>query len=111
MQKMDVHHVLFVTAAHHRLEAASLSETKTENSPLKAQANRTFTFISHGSDITEPFLDCCNSVWGVFMPPPCYFGYGGHWAFKRSTGFGYHGVVTEVEIQRLNNVGRIIFGA
>lgn len=50
-------------------------------------------------------------MWGVFMPPPRYFGYGGHWAFKCSAGLGHHGIVTEMEIQRLNNVGRIVFGA
>lgn len=95
--------------------AGSVSEVQTEISLLKAPLSillkPMFTFISHGSYITEPFLDCCNSVWWVFMPPPRYFGYCGHWAFQCSAGFGHHGVVAKMEIQRLNNVGRIVFGA
>lgn len=63
------------------------------------------TFVPHGGDVTEPFLDCCHSMGRVFMAPPGYFGYGGHWAFKCSTGFGHHGVVTQMEIQCLNDVG------
>lgn len=69
------------------------------------------TFTPHGSDVVEPFFDCGDSMWGVFMPPPGYFSYGGHWALERTAGFGHHGVMTKMEIQRLNNVGRIVFGA
>ena len=45
------------------------------------------------------------------MPPAGYFGYGGHRALKCTTWFCYHSVMTKMEIQCLNNVGRIIFGA
>lgn len=69
------------------------------------------TFIPHGGDVVEPLFDCCDSVWRVFMPLPGYFGDGGHWAFKRATGFGDHGVVTEMEVQCLDDVSGIIFGA
>lgn len=70
-----------------------------------------FTFVPHGSDVAEPFFDCGNSMWRVFMPPSGYFGYGGHWAFECTTGFGHHGVMAKMEIQCLNYIRRIIFGA
>lgn len=70
-----------------------------------------FTFIPHSGDVIEPLFDCGNAVWGVFMPPAGDFGYGGHWAFKWPTGFSHHGVMTKMEVQCLNDVGGIIFGA
>lgn len=69
------------------------------------------TFIPHGGDVVEPLFDCSNSVWRVFMPLPGYFGYGGHRALKCTTGFGNHGVMTKMEVQCLDNVGGIVFGA
>lgn len=50
-------------------------------------------------------------MWGVFVPPPGYFGDGGHWAFERTAWFCYHGIMAEMEIQCLNDVGGVIFGA
>lgn len=47
----------------------------------------------------------------VFVPPASYFGNGGHGAFEGTTGFGHHGVMTKMEIQCLDNVGGLIFGA
>lgn len=69
------------------------------------------TFIPHGSDVAEPFFDGGDSMRRVFMPPAGYFGYGGHGAFERTTGFGHHGVMTKMEIQCLDNVGWVIFRA
>lgn len=69
------------------------------------------TFIPHCSDIVKPFFDCGDAMWGVFMPPPGYFGYGGHRALKCAAGFCHHSVMTKMKIQCLNNVGRVVFGA
>lgn len=69
------------------------------------------TFISHGSDIAEPFLDAGDPVWGVLMSPAGYLGDGGHRALQGSTRLGHHGVVTKVEIQGLHNVGWVVAGS
>lgn len=47
----------------------------------------------------------------VFVPPASDFGYGGHWAFEGTARFCHHRVVTEMEVQRLHDVGRVIFRA
>ena len=39
------------------------------------------------------------------------FGDGSHRALQGTTGFSHHGVVTEMEIQCLHNVGRVITAA
>lgn len=90
-----------------RLSRAEVVETKLARASLCVM----ITFIPHGSNVVEPFFNCGDSMWGVFMPSPGYFGYGGHRAFECAAGFGHHGVVTKMEIQCLNDVGRIIFGA
>lgn len=70
-----------------------------------------FTFIPHCSDVVEPFFDCSNTVWRVLVSPACDFGYGGHRAFESAARLRHHRVVAEVEIQRLHNVGGVVFGA
>lgn len=47
----------------------------------------------------------------VLVPPPGDFGYGGHGALQGAAGFGDHGVVAEMEVQGLDDVGGIVFGA
>lgn len=49
-------------------------------------------------------------MWRVFVPPPGYLGNGGHRAFQGTTGLGHHCVVTEMEVQCLNNVCGIVLG-
>lgn len=78
---------------------------------LNTQHRCIVTFVPHGSDVVEPLFNSCDSVWRVFVSPAGYFGYSGHRAFECTAGFGHHGVVTEMEIQCLHNVGRIIVGA
>lgn len=76
----------------------------------RQQGDKEPTFIPHGGDVVEPFFDSGDSMWRVLVPPPGYFGYSCHRAFEGPTGFGHHGVVTEMEIQCLDNIGGIIFG-
>lgn len=47
----------------------------------------------------------------VFVPSASDFGYGGHWTFEGTARFSHHRVVTEMEVQRLHDVGRVIFRA
>lgn len=68
------------------------------------------TFVSHGGDVVEPLFNSGDTVRGVFVASAGYLGDGGHWAFQRATGFGHHGVVAEMEIQCLDDVGGIIVG-
>lgn len=69
------------------------------------------TFVPHGSDIVEPLFDCSYSVWRIFVSPAGDFGYSGHWTFESATGFCHHSVVTKMEVQSLDYVGGLIFGA
>jgi len=86
------------------------STERTEKAVL-VQVYLTITFIPHGSDVVEPLFDRGHSVWRVFVPPPGDLGYGGHRAFQGAARFCHHGVVSQMEVQRLHDVGGLVFGA
>lgn len=73
--------------------------------------NSPFTFVPHGSDVVEPLFDCGDSVWRVFMSTAGDFSYRGHWTLESATGFCHHSVMTKMEVQSLDYVGGLIFGA
>lgn len=69
------------------------------------------TFIPHGSDVVEPLLDRGYAVRRVLVPPPRDLGDGCHGALQGAARLGNHGVVTQVEVQSLNYVGRVVIRA
>lgn len=69
------------------------------------------TFIPHGRHVVEPLFDGGDAMRWVLVPPPGDLGDGGHGALQGATWLGDHGVVAQVEVQRLDDVGGVVFGS
>lgn len=76
-------------------------------SPPKIK-KKNVTFIPCGCNVIEPFLHTGHSMGWVFMATPCYLGYCRHRTFQSTTRFGNHGVMAQMKIQCLYNIGRMI---